>query len=94
MVSVLEQCVEVIEGVRSLKDMYPHQLNESQGDVVECERPLWLKDEGGRILEEAVHKLEVSVYTYVGYGCVYPLFLLILLLTSAVFNTWCKVCFD
>ena len=34
MVSVLEQCVEVIEGVRSLKDMYPHQLNESQGDVV------------------------------------------------------------
>ena len=63
--SVLEQCVEVIEGVRTLKDMYPRQLNGSQGNLVECEQPLWLKDGGRQILEETVHKLEVSVYTYV-----------------------------
>ena len=59
MASVLEQCVEVIEEVKTLKDVFPPQMNKTPTIMREGEQPRCLLEDGRVLLTETLTKLEV-----------------------------------
>ena len=62
MESVLEQCVEVVEEVRALKDVHPGQMTGKHMLQSDGEYPPCLTEDGSKVLKESFRKLEVRVF--------------------------------